>query len=322
MRTKIERALARPDAIGPYLREHGTAVKRMITEGRLVEAGAYLTALLFPRAYPRYLRWIAEDGVIRRRVLGWDMYLPVADEGISRELAWRRVHEPRSTEVFRAELQRLSEERSTVTVLEAGANIGYFCLLELAVLGETARMLAVEPIPENAELLRRNLRLNGYDDVDVHQLALSDHDDVDTMYLSEKRNWSRVGRTPKRYDCERIPVETRTADGFARERGIEPSDVNVVRMDVQGYETHVVRGMREILSADGPLLVFIEIHAEVGERGELDEVIDPLVENDFELSTAHTKAYFKSFVELDSLSDIYEFDFGEWDTIQLICRRD
>jgi len=148
--TKIERALARLEAVGPYLRQHGAAVRRLIVEGRIAEAGVYLAALLFPGTYPSYLRWTAEDGVVKRRVLGFEMYLPVADEGISRGLIRRLVHEPKSSEVFRGELERFAEERSTVTVREAGANIGYCCLPELEVLGERGRMLAVEPVPENA----------------------------------------------------------------------------------------------------------------------------------------------------------------------------
>jgi len=111
------------------------------------------------------------------------------------------------------------------------------------------------------------------------------------MYLSEKHNRSRLGRPAEPGSGERIEVETRTADGFVRERGLDPSDVNVVRMDVQGHEPHVIRGMREILAADGPLLVFVEVHAEVSERGELDEVVGPLVEQGFELVAAHTITY-------------------------------
>ena len=79
--------------------------------------------------------------------------------------------------------------------------------------------------------------------------------------------------------------------------------------------------MRRILSTDGPLLLFIEIHAEVEQRNELDDVLEPLIDSGATLLSAHTKAYFRPVVEFDSFSSISEFSFDGWDTVQLICRR-
>ena len=48
------------------------------------------------------------------------------------------------------------------TVIDAGAGIGYFTLLAADLVGPQGRVLALEPNPQSAALLRRNLELNGF----------------------------------------------------------------------------------------------------------------------------------------------------------------
>src|SRR5262245_58641585 len=73
--------------------------------------------------------------------------------------------------------------RSGGTALDVGANIGLYCVpLALAAKTMRARVVAVEPVPENLECLRRNLSLNLCGDV-VHivELALADQPDIGQM---------------------------------------------------------------------------------------------------------------------------------------------
>jgi FkbM family methyltransferase len=57
--------------------------------------------------------------------------------------------------------------------VDAGAGIGYFTLLAADLIGPEGRVLALEPNPQSATLLRRNIALNGFSDrVTLEEAAL------------------------------------------------------------------------------------------------------------------------------------------------------
>ena len=64
------------------------------------------------------------------------------------------------------------------TFVDAGANIGWFSLLGASLVGPTGHVVAIEPNPLNVALLRQSARDNGFDNVDVMVVALSDEGGV------------------------------------------------------------------------------------------------------------------------------------------------
>lgn len=319
---KLYNALSTPGAIPSYFSEHFRAVRRARTNGGVREAAFYLPELFGIGTYWPYLRRHSKDGLVRRPVQGHEMWLPIEDTGLSRELIWRGVHEPKSTALYSRLLRRLSERTDGVTVLEVGTNIGYFALLALGALPNDARIHGVEPIHRNVELLDRNLELNGYRDrVEVDELALSDHNGTDRLYVSEDTNCSRLGTPPRKYHGESTEVEVRTGDSFLRERGIPSGEVNVVRMDIQGHEVAVLEGMPEILAGDDPLLLFAELHDEVRDAGQIGTFVETLERNGLTLHSGFAEAYFRSGPSVEELDDLYEFPFDKWSSVQLFLQR-
>lgn len=162
----------------------------------------------------------------------------------------------------------MAERVDDVTVLDVGTDVGYFPPLALDALAADARALAVDPNPGARRLLERNLALNGYRDrVTVDELAMSDRDGADSFYLSEATNWSKLGDPPSRFTGTTIDVDVRTGDSYLRERGVDPGEVNVVRMDVEGYELDILEGMSAVLGGESPLLLFVETRAELRDDG-------------------------------------------------------
>ena len=47
-----------------------------------------------------------------------------------------------------------------MNILDIGANIGYYVLIQRNLVGKNAKITAIEPIPENVNILRKNLKLN------------------------------------------------------------------------------------------------------------------------------------------------------------------
>src|SRR5579859_1173929 len=74
----------------------------------------------------------------------------------------RWIHELAS---YEPEVTRVFQERVKpgMTVLDVGANIGYFSLLAARLMGETGAVWAFEPVPHVVEILRQNVCANGYE---------------------------------------------------------------------------------------------------------------------------------------------------------------
>lgn len=148
------------------------------------------------------------------------------------------------------------------TVLEVGANIGTETVSLLKRHG-AERVIAVEPDAENVRFLRANLALNGvHDRVDIREMALSD---VDTTVLLEcsPDNWGdhrvRVAEPdgPDLRDERNRPtveVTARTIDSLADAGELDLAAIDLVWMDAQGHEGHVLAGARRLVGVAIPVL--------------------------------------------------------------------
>ena len=265
-------------------------VRRMIEEGRLKEAALYFPAVVGKdELFWEHIEAQADGSRhLVRDVDGHEMLVDLEDEGLSRELLQVGRHEPTSTEFFRRELARLRDATGTVTVLEVGGNIGYYTLVEADALGSDGRILVCEPEPDNVDLLEENVARNGYEDVvDVYQVGLSDRTGTAEFYLSSRSNCHSFEADSRFRDAtESIEVDVRTVDDFLDDRDVDPDEVNVVRMDVEGHEAKILSGMDDLLASEGPTLLYVEFHSELIDNGELDDALGKITDAGFELAFA------------------------------------
>jgi FkbM family methyltransferase len=158
------------------------------------------------------------------------MHLDARD---SLDLSLNGVYEPFETEI----IHRLV--RKGDTVLDIGANIGYYTLILARQIGHSGRVFAFEPDPENFALLKKNVAANGYNNVILVNAALSDHRGTLKLYLCEEnRGDLRIYSSGD--DRRAIEVPAITADDYLAEHSAEAT---LVKMDVQGAEGRVLRGL-------------------------------------------------------------------------------
>jgi FkbM family methyltransferase len=149
-----------------------------------------------------------------------------------------------------------------MTVLEVGANIGTETV-SLLVRHGVERVVAVEPDSENVRFLRANLALNGVQDrVDVHQIALSDTDGTVVLEYSTD-NWGdhriRVAEPSGpdlRDEGQRATAEVsaRRLDSLADAGEIDFDQIDLMWMDAQGHEGHILAGGEQLAAAGMPIL--------------------------------------------------------------------
>lgn len=147
--------------------------------------------------------------------------------------------------------------------VDIGANVGSYTILAAGACGAT--VVAVEPVPEAFRQLRENVRLNRLEatvaarNIGIGAAAGSVRftTGLDTVnHVSAEGELSNGGG---------IAVPLETLDGCLR--GLSPV---LIKIDVEGYETEVVKGGRDVLARDGLLAVLLELNGS-GRRYGFDE---------------------------------------------------
>lgn len=212
--------------------------------GILKSGVKFLNNFFFVYPKLKYFDLISCDGKIIRNIQNSLMVLDLRDRGICRGLLLNGIREPRST------LQIKKELRNGMNILEIGANIGYYVLLESKHIG-SGKIYALEPDPRNLNLLTINVYLNNLQDqVKIYPYATGNSNKKIDFYFSDCYNLSgMVSKTNKRIKVKMIRID----DFFYKK------EINFLRMDVEGYEFKILKGAKELLkkSIEG---MFIEIH--------------------------------------------------------------
>lgn len=146
-------------------------------------------------------------------------------------------------------LLRLLELLRNPVVLDIGANIGNHTL---AFATRAAQVHAFEPIDAIHELLRTNVERNGLDNVSVHQVALSDSDGTATIHVNRSGNAGASGFDRREADAEAQVVQVRQGDTFLK--ALQLGRVDLIKLDVEGHEAQVLRGLMHTLQRHKPLL--------------------------------------------------------------------
>ncbi len=223
--------------------------------GKTISVVATIIWRFFREYIPlKFLYMFFKDGKIMKKVQGSRMFLDLNDLGIGRELALYGVHETNST----AEVKRLI--KPGMKILEAGANIGYYALLETKLAGPSGHLYAIEPSPQNFEMLKKNLELNGIRNADLYQAAFGEKRSKVKFYVYDRSNLSSfIKRDEMGMEYTEVEVDMMTLDDF-----IKFKKVDFIRMDVEGYELEILKGAKNILSSsEKPELFFIEVHSEL-----------------------------------------------------------
>jgi FkbM family methyltransferase len=173
---------------------------------------------------------------------------PADDRYITRSLLATGAFEPFETEIL------LNELRPGDSVIDVGANVGYYTLLFARRVGDHGRVFAFEPDPANFELLRRNVEANGYENVVLVPLAVTDRCTRARLYLSDSNKGDH-----RIYDPADgrpfVEVETVTLDQYFE--GYDGS-IDLIKMDIQGAEFAAAQGMRALLDRQSQVRVATE----------------------------------------------------------------
>lgn len=191
-------------------------------------------------------------GIVLINCQGNKMYVNTEDSGIAPSLLTRGVYEPFETELIKKILIE------NMTVVNIGANIGYYTLIAASMVGPNGKVIAFEPEPRNYKLLVENIDKNGYRNVIPIQAAVSDKQGILKFFLSEsnlgasslaEKNIAKKGGF--------IEVETNLLDNFLSNY-TKDCKVDLIQVDAEGSEGLILDGASETISKNDKLKIVME----------------------------------------------------------------
>lgn len=170
-------------------------------------------------------------------------------------------------DIFQRELYAFRARSERPYIIDGGANIG-LSVLYFKRLYPLAEIVAFEPDPYIFGLLQQNLRSHGHDDVRLERCALWSSE-TSLLFHGDGADGGRVVRE----DVGGTPVQA------VRLRPYLDRRVDLLKLDVEGAETEVLRDCRDAL--DKVESLYVEYHSTVGQPQTLHVVLEILVSAGF-----------------------------------------
>jgi FkbM family methyltransferase len=197
---------------------------------------------------------------------------------------WSRFNDFIIMTVHEDDLLQLFRPTKGDIVVDVGAYLGRYTLTSANLVGENGKVIAIEGDPSHYEMLNKNLKLNRTSNVtaiscmvgykDMHLIVGSEDNyitvgskDIHTNYQDiSYKQFDETGRA----QIGNTIVHLNTLDNLLiKQHGI--SEVNWMKIDVEGAELEVLKGAHNILSNSKRLKLLIEIH-------DVNKLYKPIVE--------------------------------------------
>jgi FkbM family methyltransferase len=137
------------------------------------------------------------------------------------------------------------------TLVDVGANLGLFTLVGGRTVGPKGRVIAIEPTPETADCLRQTIWINGLSQqAEIHQVAAGRRDGSMRLHIGATSSWNSL---LDQGGGDSIEVLVRTVDSLVGDRPVQ-----VVKIDVEGWELAVLEGMSALIARSPDLIVILE----------------------------------------------------------------
>ena len=180
---------------------------------------------------------------------GYTFYCDIRDS-VAREVCFTGRYEPQETQIAARIL------RAGMMVVDVGANWGYFSLAAAHWVGHAGRVISFEPEPRLFAILQANVARNALGQVSLRRLAVAAAAGRVTLdpFDEHAGNWgvSQIGGTGT-FACEAVPLD----DQLDAERA---ATVDLLKIDVEGSEDDVLKGMARGLASHRYRYILLECH--------------------------------------------------------------
>lgn len=171
-----------------------------------------------------------------------------ADMWISDRIRDGIIHDPHIVEFLKSCLA------PGAVFIDVGANLGWFTVIASRLVGPNGHVIAIEPDPINLSLLKENVSRNYCANVSIVMAAAGDKETTALLFRSpDNQGDHRLAASSDRPDCVEVlvaPLDELISKLVKR--------VDMIKIDTQGSEAAVVRGMQDTLRSNPTARVVFE----------------------------------------------------------------
>lgn len=139
------------------------------------------------------------------------------------------------------------------TVIDLGANIGYYTIL-FCDAAKNGHVYAFEPSPKTFGYLRKSILANGFKNVTLHEMAVGDRDGEAEIFINGYNKGDN--RLYQSFETKGVPIRISTLDSVIP----AGTKVDLIKMDIQGFEEHALRGMQRVLRENPQIYIVAECY--------------------------------------------------------------
>lgn len=248
---------------------------------------------------------ISDNEIATKLFNGAIMYLNPHDIAVVPHIVFESIWEAQITKAW----IRLIEKDREMTILDIGANFGYFGMLAAQYSDKLkAKIFLFEPNINLIPYINKNLSVNWLNEnTNVVNRAVSDKNGEAVLNVLEDYTGSSSMHDIEKLDRqlshkmhikaeEQQRVVTTTIDAFCEENGLQ--QVDLVKMDIEGYEEKAYSGMRGVVKKSKKITMFVEFTKDGYENPEefFSQMLEDfgnvyLIDTEGKLQTPKVKSY-------------------------------
>jgi len=147
------------------------------------------------------------------------------------------------------------------TVLDVGANMGWYSIHFSKWVGQRGKIFAFEPVPEIYEELESNIKLNCCQNIIIFNCALGNQNESVLFNVSDFEGGSGASSENLKFGKE-IKVSKRKLDDLMNDQNLD--NIDFLKIDIEGGELNMLKGAEKLIEKYKPkmLLEIVDIHCD------------------------------------------------------------
>jgi FkbM family methyltransferase len=198
--------------------------------------------------------------------VSYKILIDLDDEGIAIDLFIGRLREYPNVLYFKKFLK--DHKRKIDSIVEIGANIGYYVLYENAIfkqeLKKKVHIYAIEPVSRNLDLLKKNVKLNNVSNITLIHAAIGEKNKKINLIVPPQGNYAQVegasGNETYLSNSVKEKVDMYSLKKLFSQYKIPRKNL-LFRWDIEGYEYNLVKGNYDMFAELKNVHIIMEFHA-------------------------------------------------------------
>lgn len=214
------------------------------------------------RIIGRDITYLECHKALTKTVWGHKILLDTRDISLTPSILLNGFWEISITKVFMKTIKK------GMIVVEIGSNMGYYTLIAASKIGGSGKLYAFEANPQLFKVLSQNVKINNFLDrvTLVNKAVFNESGNLKFLKLkhwmvaSKIINFSEELLNQQRDGVEIIDVESISLDEYFADKSIK---IDVIKMDAEGSEAHIFRGMKGIIKNNPQINIICGFHPQL-----------------------------------------------------------